>query len=195
MTGRVPSEAARRAISRALKGKPQSKEHKAKVGAWHKGRPKSLEQRAKISETKRNSGWSPSPEHRKAIGDKCRGKPRPREVMEKVRLANLGRKLSPAHCEAIGAARRGKKQRPEAIAARKLGQNLAGPRNGRRFKGIGKWGHKFCAEIKLSNGVTVKAGGISTEEQAAVVFDWANRIIHGGQCYVNFPLIEESWET
>jgi len=117
---RTPEQEAYR-ISRvqiALKGKPATEEQRKKRAdglrkAWTEGR-------IKVSFT---------PESRAKTADKLRGRKRPAEVVEKVRVANLGKKRTPEQVEAL---------RQRLIAGHAAGKYKSSPEGAerRRLAGI-----------------------------------------------------------
>lgn len=90
------------AATRGVERGPRSSESVAKMVASMRGRRHSPEAITRMSEAQRKRG----PEGYKRTAEKLRGRPRPPEVKEKLRLANLGKKSSPETRAKIAAASR-----------------------------------------------------------------------------------------
>ena len=72
--GRKHTQESRKKMSLALKGKPKSEEHKAKIGDIHRGKNISSEQREKISQA--HKGVPKSEEHKRKISEASMGNQR-----------------------------------------------------------------------------------------------------------------------
>lgn len=76
----------------------------------------SEESKRKMSESQKlHTGWHHSEETKRKIGDAQRGKKRPREGVEKMRVSLTGRHLSKEHREKLSAATKGRKRPPETV--------------------------------------------------------------------------------
>jgi very-short-patch-repair endonuclease len=95
----------------AVKGKPKSPEHGAKIAAANRGRKQTPEARAKISAARKGKPGTSrpkSPEQRAKIGASLKGRKESDETREKKRAAHLGKKRDPAIGAKISEALKGK---------------------------------------------------------------------------------------
>lgn len=105
----------RQKISKALKGKPKSKEHRAKLSKAQTGKPCPMagkhhteEAKAKIREARKHQVIRHSPESRAKIGLAHKGKYVSEETKQKLREVNLGKKHTEETKAKISAGNKGK---------------------------------------------------------------------------------------
>jgi hypothetical protein len=128
--GSKHSEESKRKLSKSLKGKTKSEEHRAKMSAAQTGKkrgPHSEETKAKISAAKKGKKGKPLSEETKAkISAAIKGRTLSEEHKAKISASEKGKTVSEETRTKLSAAQKGKKHSEETkakiSAARKVGK-------------------------------------------------------------------------